>query len=252
MRTNIYLLSCLILGLFMASCQNGLEEVIDESAVQDELATTRAEDIVDNRSIDEQDLNEIIESLAPTYSTLSILGPGVVGGSDTIHYSITIPFGKTPTWSYNTSIFTMTTNSTNSDKYFLLNYPNSTLNTSIIVYMRDVVDNSLYSYGVKDVGLNGPHPNDCSLRVVSSSTGIEVYPSGGNVEPNSYYYAYFTTTTGGINMNLNWNIDNATILSNNGYNVYFKTDNTGSCYITISGSMPTYGFTKGLVDVHLF
>ncbi len=43
MKKTLIILASLSLGLMVASCQSGLEEVIDESAVQDELASTRAE-----------------------------------------------------------------------------------------------------------------------------------------------------------------------------------------------------------------
>ena len=42
MKKSIKLLASLILGLLVASCQNGLEEVLEQNAVLDELAITRA------------------------------------------------------------------------------------------------------------------------------------------------------------------------------------------------------------------
>ena len=49
MKKTFRFLASLTLGFMVASCQNGLEEVINENDVQDELATTRA--ATDNVSI---------------------------------------------------------------------------------------------------------------------------------------------------------------------------------------------------------
>lgn len=254
MRTNIYLLSCFTLGLLVASCQNGLEEVIDESAVQDELANTRAEEKSSSDDLPPVviplvgDVDEIIANLRATSALVPLFGPSIIGGTSVGTYTVTLPPDKSIAWGYNTSLLTTATGSTTTGLKLKLINSNTATDTAVIVYIYND-DGSLYSYDVIYVGLNGPHANDCSMRILRSSDSVEVSPY--NLSPNTYYQAYFSTTTGGSNMSLSWSGSGVSVISNNGYYCTFLTGTTGYGSLTVSGSMPSYGVNKTLLNSYL-
>ena len=244
MKTLFKLFASLSLGLMVASCQSGLEEVIDESAVQNELAVTRAEI---ETPIDE----EIIEEYAvgPTIS-----GPTIITGTSPYTYSVTPPLGSTRTnWSYNTSIFNYGS-SNNTTLMISLKNASTTADTSVTATFYDS-DNNVISQSSFDTGVNGPHYNHCSIRVIRSSDGAEIYPNHTvYMEPNTYYYAYFSTSTGG-SMSLDWSFydEGMEILSSYAHTLYFKTGSYNyDCSLHVDGRLSGSSITKALLGVVLY
>lgn len=259
MKKTFKLLASLTFGLMVASCQNGLEEVINESAVQDELATTRAEDEAtsDNAPIViplSDNVDELFEGLRYTTALVPLSGPIIIGGTEVGLFSVTLPNDKNIVWSYNTSLLTQAPGSTTTGLRLQLTNSNSTADTYVAVYVYNS-DGSLYSYDVKQVGLNGPLRNQSSIRIERSSDGVEVYPTHNGISPNTYYYAYFSTSSGVYNMNLSWTFydPDVEILNQYGYILYFKTGNDNyDFFLHVDGTMPNYGVSKDLIGISAY
>lgn len=244
MKKTFNLLASLTLGLLMASCQNGLEEVINKSEVQDELATTRAED--DSSDDEEMPLR---------YATgPAISGPSIITTTDNVSYIVSHPSNSTRTeWSHNTYLFNE--HGKTQDAIILsLKNANTAADATITATFYDS-NNNVVSQSRYYTGINGPHYNDCSIRVVRSSDGAEVYPNHTvYMEENTYYYAYFSTTTGGTNMNLTWTFydDDVDIISQYGYTLYFKTGDIDNCFLHLDGKLYGSSITKSLLGVTLY
>ena len=110
MKKIFRFLASFILSLMVTSCQNGLEEVIDGSAVLEELAATRAEDEPLSDEIPPvvlplvSDVNEIISNVRATSALVPLSGPSIIGGTSIGNYSVTLPPNKNLVWSYDTSL----------------------------------------------------------------------------------------------------------------------------------------------------
>ncbi|MBO7552557.1 MAG: hypothetical protein J6T82_00755 [Bacteroidaceae bacterium] len=249
MKKIYYLFASLTLGLLMASCQNGLEEVINESIVQDELATTRAENV---ESLD--DLEAVMEQTRSV--DLDIEGYTIISGINQIQYEVTSDDLNVNNfyidWDYNSSILYETDGGDGHD-YIKLRLVSST-NTSdtyLRVYLRNTTTLAIEYATTIYIGCNGPRANTSSVRVVRSSDGVEVYPALVGLSPDTWYYAYFTNTQV-PNMTLQWDFNHATVNINYGYTVYFKTDSTGWSFLNISGMMPGSSVYKHLLGVTLY
>lgn len=245
MKKIYYLFASLTLGLFVASCQNGLEEMIDESEVQNELATTRAEE---NDSDDEE--MPLRYPIGPAIS-----GPTIITGTSNKTFSVIPPNeSDTTIWSYNTSYFNYGADN-NTTLMISLKNANLAADATITATFRDTINNIVLSQSRFYTGINGPHYNHCSVRVVRSSDGAEVYPSHNvYLEPNTYYYAYFSTTTGGSNMSLTWTFyeDEVEIINQYSYTLYFKTGDIDNCFMHIDGKLAGSSITKALLGVSLY
>ena len=245
MKKTFNYLASLTLGFMVVSCQNGLEEVINESEAQDELATTRAED--DSSDDEEMPLRY------PTGPDIS--GPKIITGTNEYTYSVSYPTSSdTIIWNYNTSYFNK--NDT-IDTHLILSLKNANIaaDATITATFRNKKTNTIISQSRYDIGINGPHYNDCSIRVLRSSDGAEVYPSHNvYLEPNTYYYAYFSTTSGGSNMNITWTFydDEVDIISQYGYTLYFKTGYIDNCFLHIDGKLYGSNITKSLLGIVLY
>ncbi|MBR1940729.1 MAG: hypothetical protein IJ845_05285 [Bacteroidaceae bacterium] len=244
MRKTFRFLASLTLGLMVASCQNGLEEVINESAVLDELATTRAEI---ETPIDE----EIIEEYAVGPS---ISGPTIITGTSPYTYSVIPPPNSVLTvWSYNTSYFNYGS-SNNTTLMISLKNASTAADTSVTATFKDS-DNNVISQSTIYTGINGPHYNHCSVRVIRSSDGAEIYPNHtAYMEPNTYYYAYFSTSTGG-SMDLDWSFydEGMEILNSYSNTLFFKTGSDNyDCFLHVDGRMYGSSITKALLGVILY
>ncbi|MBQ6037403.1 MAG: hypothetical protein IJL37_01870 [Bacteroidaceae bacterium] len=244
MKTNFYFLASLTLGLLATSCQNGLEEVLEQKAVQDELATTRVEI---ETPIDEEIIEEY--ALGPAIS-----GPTIITGTSQVSYTVNPPFGSVNTiWSHNTAIFNEHGNSDTALTVSLKN-ANTTADVTIFATFYDS-NNNVISQSRFDTGINGPHYNHCSIRVIRSSDGAEIYPNHtAYMEPNTYYYAYFYTSTGG-SMDLDWSFydDGMEILNSYAHTLYFKTGSDNyDCFLHVDGRMYGSSITKALLGVVLY
>ncbi len=247
MKKNYLFLASLILGLMVASCQNGLEEVLEPSAVQDGLATTRSGYIT-------QEQNESINSTDALYlSNTEVSGAYIVRGSTSYTFFTSNPSGTTTDWEYDTSIFSGYSPTNTSISLSLID-PTVTADTYIKAVFKNADGTTHSMTSPHYVGINGPHWRHCSLRVLRSSDGVEVYPSTVGLDPNTGYYAYFTTSTGGTNMMLDWDFTNITndTSYDHTYSCYFQTDSNGYCFLDIYGKMPGSSISKWLLGVTLY
>lgn len=232
MDRKIYLFASLTLGLFVASCQNGLEEVLEPSEVQGRLASTRAE----------EGTNEVGDGEEPLISStidLDINGYSIISGSNTQSYTIT---GNNLNsyyycWNYNRNVLQVTDSTTTTITFRLVN-SNSTANTSISVTAYRKSDNLEVDAAYRDIGCNGPCANTSNIRIVRASDGLEVYPSNPSVglRPYTYYYAYFSNSMAS-SMTLDWDLDYAFLDYSAGYYAYFHTNDIGWTTVTVYGKM---------------
>ena len=244
MKSKVFFLASLTLGLMVASCQSGLEEVINESAVQNEQPTTRAEI---ETPIDE----EIIEEYAVGPA---ISGPTIITGTNQVSFIVSPPSGCDKTiWTHNTAIFNEHGNSKTALTVSLKN-ANTAADVTITATFYDI-NNNVISQSRFYTGINGPHYNHCSIRVIRSSDGAEIYPNHtAYMEPNTYYYAYFSTSTGG-SMDLDWSFydEGMEILSSYAHTLYFKTGSYNyDCFLHVDGRMYGSSITKSLLGVTLY
>ena len=255
MKRQISLFASLILGLLVASCQNGMEEMINENAVQEEFATTRAED---ESSEDAQDTAIVRPMLVSESEALKEVlryaqgpvssGEYIIGKYDENDYDIPDLSGllvDSIVWSYNTNQFTKIDGSMNSIIIKLIN-PNSTTDATLTAYFYR--NGSIIAASYKSLGVNGPRINVASVQVIGSSDGLQYYP-GGYLEANTWYYAYFScpysvTPT-------SWVFSDAQNITYGGNQCHFQTTDAGGTTLAIWGKMSPYNVTKKFVDVTL-
>lgn len=262
MRTNIYLFASLTLGLFVASCQNGLEEVIDESAVQNEQAATRADEEENSAAEDEEIYDvtivpvtetedDMLEIMATYTSGPTINGSSIIGRYETVNYSFaSVPVGTDHfAWSYDTSRFSGVTSGKN--LYLTLTDETSTVDITLYLYFYDS-SNNILAVSSKPLGVNGPRLNSSTVRILRSSDGVEAYPSTAvRLEPNTYYYGYFNGLSSVFLTDWDFN-GHATWINEPSYPVHFLTDSQGWCFLDVYGYMSSYGVVKKLVSVTLY
>ena len=245
MKKTFRYLASLTLGFMVASCQNGLEEVINESEVQDELATTRAED---------EPTNEIEASmLRGTTTDLSISGYPIISGINEVTYTASPTGSYYIDWDYDTSVLYETGggDGTNSITLKLINQTN-TNDTYLSVYLRNSSSTGQIEEAKSiDIGCNGPVAGTSSVQIIRLHDNVEVYPALIGLSPNTSYCAYFSNTQTSI-MTLQWLFSYATLYSQNGYMAYFQTDNNGYAFLTVNGKMPDSSVYKNMLGVTLY
>ena len=258
MKKVLKFFASLILGLMIASCQSDLEEVVDLSAVQDELASTRAEE----DSTNEIGTAELLAAeLRAADVDLRISGSLIISGTNEVTYTASYAGSFYVDWDYNTSVLSKTAGgdglNSKTIKLKLVSASN-TSDTYVRVYLKSSSSGDILYATTIYVGCNGPLANTSSLGVVRSSDGVEVYPAYVGLSPNTWYYAYLTNTQAS-NMTLQWvfsngfdNANNATIYDQYGYTVYFKTSSYGWTFLTVNGKMPGSSVYKYLLGVTLY
>lgn len=265
MKKIYFLCVSLSLGFMVASCQNGLEELINESEVQDELATTRAEkENASKTSITVTSMPSAnAEDEAFEAATSYISGPDITSNSTyyniigsteqvTYYFSSSIPSDVTDIqWVYSSGIFTEL-NTTLAGITLKLSNPSSSTDGTLIA--KFYVGSTEKYRSTLTIGVNGPVTGSGgSLNIIRTSDNVLVYPfsNGAPFTPNTYYYASFSsdypvTIT-------DWDFDNhATILSQYGYNCHFMTDNQQWWLLDIKGTMSSYNVEKTLYTAWLY
>lgn len=247
MKKTFIFFASLTLGLMITSCQNGLEEVIDESVAQEELATTRAEE----EHVDEMSMAE----LRSADINLTIDGSRIISGTYQEEYTVyadTTLSAFVIEWAYSSSILQKTAGGGNTENIKLkLVSSTNTSDTYLTVRLKDLVTDEVRYATTIYIGCNGPLANTSSLRVVRSSDGVEVYPSYVGLSPNTWYYAYFSNAYAS-NMTLQWIFTNAIVSSQYGYTAYFQTDSNGWATVTINGKMPGSTVYKYMMGATLY
>ena len=237
MKKTFRFLASLTLGFMVASCQNGLEEVINESEVQDELATTRAED-------DSSDDMPLRYEVGP-----DIVGDYIICGTDTARFDVERPSGTTTTWEYSSSLFHKVFKD-NSTLCLSLNNNNSIADATITAYFINS-NQSINSVSRFYLGVNGPHYQHCSLRIIRNSDQIEVYPSSIGLSPYTSYTAYFSCSTAS-NLSLTWETQYLVNPVPSGYSMTFSTGANPYGFVTVKGTMPGSSLEKELLGVTIY
>ncbi len=254
MKKTLIILASLSLGLMVASCQSGLEEVIDESAVQDELASTRADD--ENTA----DNIEAAESRARSVG-LNISGYRIISGTDEVTYTVTgtgiNPSSYYVDWTYNSNLLLQTAGgdgmSSTTIKLKLLS-STSTSDTYLTVNLKNSSDGSVLFATTIYIGCNGPLTGTSSVRIVRADDGLEIYPSNPQIgmRPNTRYYGYFSNSMAS-NMYLNWEYNgNASEVWKDGYTICFDTNSNGWVHLEISGKMPNSSVYKEMLETYVY
>lgn len=254
MKKIYYLFASLTLGLLMASCQNDLEEVINESIVQDELTTTRSEQGITEMT------DEELETLAATASVYTITGSNIIGDPDSEEYTIpSIPYGTTSyVWNYNSNMLSCVSQSDNTIELEVLPLTGSTTYYDDVLLSATMYNSTgtALGYAYKNVGVNGPLKSNFTIHVYRASDNVEVYPHGNVLlQPNTVYNAYFTPLASTTVSNLTWIIDYEDTSYNyasSGYYRQFKTNSIGWTPIKVVGVCSPYTANKLLVDEYLY
>ena len=242
MKKHLFLLASLVLGSMLTSCQNDLEEVLD---VNDSLATTR--------SLDENPISNDEDLLTRSGINLDISGFYIISGTGSQTYTATgyNLNNYNISWDYDHSVLQAVGTPGTSITLKLKN-STSTADTYLSVSARSKTTGAIIDGANIDIGCNGPVAGDCSLRVVRSSDGVEVYPSSIGLRPNTFYYAYLSAPSGVSNMTFNWNFRNAELYSSYGFTAYFKTDYNGYALLTLTGKMPGSSVYKYILGATLY
>ena len=159
-----------------------------------------------------------------------------------------IPSGLTLSWSYDTNLFSRVSASGNS----IVLTPKTISVTGVGVVAAQLSNSSgvLVGRSSLSVYVNRLPPMSASIRVVRSSDGAEVYPSGSGLSPDSYYYAYISGVGG---YSITWQPDShAQILSSSNSMLYFKTDSQGWTILRVNATDQTTGVTQKILDVTLY
>lgn len=253
MKRKLSFIVSLTLGLLMASCQNGLEEIINESAVQDELATTRAED---EEPVDDLQAAELqAAELRGRSVGLEILGSRIISGTDEETFNVSVDTSLhinlnsyVKEWAYNSGILHKISGGGNSTTITLnLLSSSNTSDTYLTIRLKNPSTGAVEYATTINIGCNGPLAGTSNIRVVRSSDGAEVFPSSIGLRPNTFYYAYFSNSMA-YNMSLTWIFNHATIYNSYGYLVYFKTDSAGYSFLTVKGRMPNSSTDKTMIN----
>lgn len=254
MKKTFKLFASLTLGIMLASCQSGLEEVIDKSAVEDELATTRAED--ENAA----DNIEAAESRARSVG-LNISGYRIICGTEEVTYTVT-GTGVNPSsyyvdWIYNSNVLLQTAGGdgmgSTTIKLKLLS-STSTSDTYLTVNLKNSSNGSVLFATTIYIGCNGPLAGTSSVRIVRADDGLEIYPSNPQIgmRPYTRYYGFFSNSMAS-SMNLNWEYnENASEIWEDGYSVCFDTNSNGWVHLEISGKMPNSSVYKDLLETYVY
>lgn len=177
-------------------------------------------------------------------------GPSIIGGSETGSYSLSyLPSHRTLVWNYDTNLLTCVSSS---GRTIVLRPKTSATSGDATLYAR-FYDGSGNLKETKRfyIGVGGPHSQNVSVRVVRSSDGVEVYPSGNGLAPNSYYYAYLSGAS--ACSNITWSPDShLQNLQSSNTMMYFKTDSQGWGTLNIYGTVSRYGINKQIKGITLY
>ncbi len=235
MKKILFLISILMLGFMVTSCQSDMEEVMNAN---DDFATTRSLDDENDDTMDELER-----------TSLSISGPSIISGTTSQSYTASGYSTSTYKTIWEPSSYLLRTDSNGDSPYasFKLASSSSTADTYLSVKLQNRSTGHIDFTSTIDIGCNGPLAGTSSVRVVRSSDGVEVYPATVGLSPNTFYYAYFSNSMAS-NMTLTWIFNHATIYSQSGYSVYFKTDSYGYTFLTVKGRMPYSSTDKTMID----
>ena len=243
MKKHLLLFASLVLGFMVTSCQNDLEEVMDVNDKSQEVATTRT-------SVDESVEDVQYVSLEAARS-ITLSGSSIMVGTNTYYYYVSgIVTGTNLSWSYDTNVVDYVL-STTAGIYLKLKNANSTANTYVRANFTNPSTNTVVYSVYMNVGANGPHYADCSIRVVRSSDGLEAYPSYYGLRPDTWYYGYFYTTTG-ANLSLRWDFTYSSCSNPTGTPVYFKSGANGYDLVNVYGTLSGSSVEKLLLGVTLY
>ena len=246
MKITKLLFASLTLGLLVASCQNGLEEVLEQNAVLEKQATTRT-NVIDE--LTEEQLAELT-SITTVYT---ITGDDMICGTQQKEYKIeSTPFGVTTIdWSYNTSLLSQVSSSGNKIK--LTPASSSSGGDVTLTGIMRYSDNSIAGICTMAIGVNGPLRKYCTIHVYRASDNVEVYPHGNvYLEPNTLYYAYFSSSY--AITNLSWEFSAVDPLYTVSYSHFcqFKTTDQGWTEVFVRGYYSSYNVNKLYVDEILY
>jgi hypothetical protein len=247
MKKTLFIILSIVLGCMVSSCQSDMEEVMNAN---DDVAITRSSSDDASCSINEEapaDINNLLDkSSVPT-----LTGARIIQGTEIQEYKVDfIPSGTHLDWYYNTNVFDQV-GSTNKGIYLRLKNASSVDNTYVTAYFKDnSTEEITYSTSI-NVGANGPHYADCSIRIVRSSDGVEAYPSSYGLRPNTWYYGYFSTTTG-ASLSLTWSFTYAYPHDYTGTPIYFQSPACGYDLVNVSGTMSGSSVNKLLLGVTLY
>lgn len=254
MKKNYFLFASLALGLMVASCQNGLEDVLEPSTVQDELATTRAED--ENAA----DNIEAAESRARSVG-LNISGYRIISGTDEVTYTVTgtdiNPSNYYVDWIYNSNVLLQTAGGDGMGSTTVklkLSSSTSTSDTYLTVNLKSSSTGSVLFATTIYIGCNGPLAGTSSVRIVRADDGLEIYPSNPQIgmRPYTRYYGFFSNSMAS-SMILNWEYNgNASEVWKDGYSVCFDTNSNGWVHLEISGKMPNSSVYKDMLETYVY
>jgi hypothetical protein len=246
MKKHLFLFTSLVLSFMVSSCQNDIEEVMNTN---EDTALTRSID--DTSDVVNEEAPDDINNLLDRSSVPTLTGSSIIQGTEIKEYEVDfIPTGTYLDWYYNSSVFDLV-GSTSTSIYLRLKNSGATDNTYVTAYFRDNTTNAItYSTSI-NVGANGPHYADCSIRVVRSSDGLEAYPSSYGLRPNTWYYGYFSTTTG-ASLSLNWDFTYSSCSNPTGTPVYFKSGANGYDLVDVYGTLSGSSVLKLLLGVTLY
>jgi len=240
---KIITFACLALGFMVTSCQSELEVVMNESDVMPVAATTRT-------SIDDHDTLVQEVSLEKAYN-ITLTGDRIIQGYNQSTYSVSgIVSGTNLVWGYDHSVVD-SIGSTTAGITLKLKNASSTADTYVTAKFVNPVTHAIVHSITMNVGANGPHYADCSIRVVRSSDGVEAYPSSYGLRPNTWYYGYFSTTTG-ASLSLRWDFTYSSCSSSTGTPVYFKSGANGYDIVNVYGTLSGSSVEKLLLGVTLY
>lgn len=243
MKKTLFIISNFVLGCMVSSCQNDLEEVLNVNDKLQEVATTRT-------SVDESVEDVQYFSLEAARS-ITLNGSSIMVGTNTYFYEVSgIVSGTNLNWDYDANVVDSISRTT-AGIYLKLKNANSTENTYVRANFIDPSTNTVVYSVFKNVGANGPHYADCSIRVVRSSDGLEAYPSPYGLRPNTWYYGYFSTTTG-ANLSLSWDFTYSSCSDPTGTPVYFKSGANGYDLVNVYGTLSGSSVVKLLLGVTLY
>lgn len=183
---------------------------------------------------------------SPSFKTAS----SMIGGSENKLYKVAyIPADEYVVWSYPSNLLSEVSST---DSTIVIKPKNSTITGDATLLANYYYNSGNFKCSASYyIGVGGPHSRNVSLVVRRSSDGVEVYPSGCGLAPNSYYYAYLSSSASLTNVI--WGVDShlQNLYSDNN-SMYFKTDSQGWGMLNIYGTVSSYGQSKKLLGVTLY
>ena len=181
--------------------------------------------------------------------TPEVSGHRIISSSRNQTYQVgSIPSGLTLSWNYDTNLFTRVSSS---GTRIVLKAKNSSVSGSATVTARFLSSSGVEKgHTFQTVYVNRLPPVSVNLRVIRSSDGAEVYPSGTGLSPNTYYYAYISGADG---YNISWQPDShIQVLDSSNSMMYFKTDSQGWTLLNIFATDPISTVSQRILGVTLY